>query len=136
MRWRHRARVLEAMALLIVSMLTLRIVPVGRLLRWCRLPICSAPPADAPLAECEIGDAVLAAVQRLGQRPNCLPQAIAAGIMLRRRGSTPRIAFGARRRDGTLTAHAWLIADTGIVCGGEAARAMTPFRCSKRGTSS
>lgn len=128
MRWRHRGRVLEAMALLILFMVAVRVVPVGRLLRWFQLPICPAPPGDAPAAERDIGRAIAAAVRRLGDRANCLPQALAGGVMLRRRGGRPCIAFGVNRLEGAFSAHAWLIAETGIVCGGQAARAMMPFR--------
>lgn len=116
------------MALLILFMLAVRIVPVGRLLRWFRLPLCPAPPVDAPPVEQEIARAIAAAVRRLGERANCLPQALAGGVMLRCRGTAPRIAFGASRQQGAFTAHAWLLVGNGIVCGGEAARTMTPFR--------
>ena len=51
---------------------------------------------------------------------NCLRDALAADVMLARRGFQPTLRFGIRKPDGnrlTLDAHAWLECDGSIVAG-------------------
>lgn len=65
-----------------------------------------------------VGWAIAAAGNRLAMRPTCLPQAVAAQRMLRRRGVRSRALLGARRdEDRDLDLHAWVVAGDRVVCG-------------------
>ncbi len=69
-----------------------------------------AAPEQVALAE-EIGWAVTRAARPLPFKAVCLPQAIAAKMMLRRRRVASVMSFGvARDGDGALESHAWLSA--------------------------
>ena len=62
-------------------------------------------------------------VEDLGTRMNilCLPRALAAHAMLRRRGIASRLCLGAAREGGALAAHAWVeIGEDKIVGGADA----------------
>lgn len=130
-RTAHRLRVVEAAAMLSFATLLLRILPFRRVARLVgrveaagetSLP----PPADAPVRA--VGRAVEAAARRLPWRPLCLPQALAASLMLRRRGVPSALHIGVAMGEGRkFQAHAWLVAAGGVVCGGPAAVGMTPI---------
>ncbi len=63
---------------------------------------------DAKLAE-DIGWAVVRAARHVPFKAVCLPQAMAARIMLRRRGVASVLHFGAAKgRERPIDAHAWL----------------------------
>ncbi len=63
---------------------------------------------DTQLAE-EIGWATVRAARHVPFRAVCLPQAMAARIMLRRRGIASVLHFGAAKgKDKPIDAHAWL----------------------------
>jgi Transglutaminase-like superfamily len=115
----RRALLLEAVGWLLLARLSLMFVSFPRLAR--RLGTVVAPadvhaaaakpdgPRDhARLAE-EIGWAVTRAARHVPFRAVCLPQAMAARIMLKRRGVDSVLHFGARLgRDKPMDAHAWL----------------------------
>lgn len=129
-RIRHRLRVLEAAAILTLIGLLMGGLPFNLLMRLVGLPINAAPPkgglSPLPLARA-VDAAVSAAAKRLPWHPVCLPQAFAAGLMLRWRGYSPELCFGIQKTSGTLAAHAWLTLDGGIVCGGQMDPALVPF---------
>jgi hypothetical protein len=56
--------------------------------------------------------------RRLPWKTTCLIDALAARALLRRRGVPSILHFGMTRKDGALTAHAWLETGDGVVCGG------------------
>lgn len=58
---------------------------------------------------------------------SCLVEALAARMMLRRRGISSVLHFGVGRSDSSLKAHAWLEAEGGFVCGGREAVDFTPI---------
>ena len=116
---RRRALVVEAVACLVAARLALIIIPFSRLARGFGMFV---PPADprvlkvrtAPsqdqtrLAE-EIGWAVTRAARYVPFRAVCLPQAMAARVMLKRRGVKSVMHFGAAKgQDKPLDAHAWV----------------------------
>jgi hypothetical protein len=116
---RRRALLAEAVACLLAARLALIVMPFPRLAR--RLGT-FVPPADprampakmatadeqAPLAQ-EIGWAVTRAARYVPFRAVCLPQAMAARVMLRRRGVPSVMHFGAAKGTAKpLDAHAWL----------------------------
>ena len=68
----------------------------------------------------EIGRAVAKVARHLPFRAKCLPQAMAARWMLRRRGIQATVVFGVRRNDtpeGELDFHAWLISGGETIIG-------------------
>lgn len=76
--------------------------------------------ARNPSVPRKVGRVVGKVVRHLPFRARCLPQAMAAQWMLRRRGVNSVLVFGARRSggDGPLEFHAWLMAGGECVVGG------------------
>ena len=117
--WRRRALIVEAVGWLLTLRLALVLVPFPRLAR--RLGA-FVPPADPRVAAAgaattaaaarlarEIGWAVTRGAAHAPFKAVCLPQAMAARIMLQRRGVTSAVHFGAAKSEGAvLAAHAWL----------------------------
>lgn len=159
-RWSGRARTAEAMALLTVGGAVQRWVPMTRWAGWLGTPA-GVPDAwrgsavqrlirmtPTPL-ETQVRAAVNAGSEHLPWEPTCLAQALAAQVMLRRRGSAGVVVIGLRRSSAAAAegaedpgadgweAHAWLMAPSGVLTGGPAARGFTatsvfevPGRCS------
>jgi len=116
---RRRALVVEAVACLLLARLGLIFVPFPKLARQLG---CFVPPSDprvlaartsgtqqdAALAQ-EIGWAVTRSARYVPFKAVCLPQAMAARVMLKRRGVSSVLHFGAvRGTDTPLDTHAWL----------------------------
>jgi hypothetical protein len=116
---RRRALLVEAAAWLVLARLALIVVPFPRLARGLGTFV---RPADdrvlharslvsqghSRLAK-QIGWAVTRAARALPFCARCLPQAMAARIMLRRRGVTSVMHFGAMATElDSFDAHAWL----------------------------
>jgi hypothetical protein len=140
---RRRALLAEAVAWLLLARLALVFVPFPRLAR--RLGTFVAPadarvlqdnakPDHALIAE-EIGWAVIRAARHVPFRAVCLPQAMAARIMLKRRGVGSVLHFGAAKRQDSqkqkkmLNAHAWLDAAGVQVTGYPVAKGFTEIAC-------
>jgi Transglutaminase-like superfamily len=114
---RRRALVVEAVACLLLARLGLIFVPFPKLARRLGHFVPPSDPralaarergAQAALAQ-EIGWAVTRSARYLPFKAVCLPQAMAARIMLERRGVASVLHFGAARgADKPLDAHAWL----------------------------
>jgi hypothetical protein len=116
---RRRALLAEAVVGLLVARLALIFIPFPRLAR--RLGT-FVPPTDARVAAVriattpdeaaraeEIGWAVTRAARYVPFRAVCLPQAMAARVMLERRSVKSVMHFGAAKgQDKPLDAHAWL----------------------------
>lgn len=137
---RRRALLAEAVAWLLLTRLALLLVPFPRLAR--RLGT-FVPPSDAravaarrsgapsatTLAE-EIGWAVTRAARHVPFNAVCLPQAMTARIMLKRRGVGSVLHFGAAKGDQKpLDAHAWLDAAGVEVTGYPVAAKFTEIAC-------
>jgi hypothetical protein len=110
----------EAAIMLIAARLAVHFVPPARLFAWANRP----PRRINRFATDEAGW-IAWAVENLGARPwmnaLCLPRALAAHAMLRRRGIASRLCLGVARDGGKLAAHAWVeIGDDKIVGGSEA----------------
>jgi hypothetical protein len=118
----HRALLAEAVASLLVARLVLVFVSFQRIARWLGAFVPPTDPRavqakvhveqDAPLAR-EIGWAVTRAARYVPFKAVCLPQAMAARVMLNRRGVKSVMHFGAARGDNRneakpFEAHAWL----------------------------
>ncbi len=132
-RLRDRLRIVEAAFLFGAYPLVTYFVSVPRLLGLTGIAVLAPEEAAAPAAAHAaraVGRAVEVAALRLPWRPLCLPQAVVAGLMLRRRGYDAWLCFGARRGDDGLSAHAWLVLPGpggGIVCGGAPVAGLSPF---------
>ena len=76
-----------------------------------------------------VGRMVRRVARRLPFKASCLPQAMAAQWMLRRRGVSSRLWIGARRAapGQPLDYHAWLTVDGESVIGGRSAGAYVPL---------
>lgn len=133
MRMAHRLRVIEAAVALTVVGAALRFIPFRLVAKLAGAPRqASSPKADArDPAAAAVGRAVAAAARRLPWQPVCLPQALAAALMLRCRGVRSQVCFGVRREEGGIKAHAWLVLEDrfggGVVCGGGFGDNFTPI---------
>ena len=117
--WRRRALIVEAVGWLLTLRLALVLVPFPRLARRLgafvppadpRVAQVAAPttPAQAQTAK-DVSWAVTRAAAHVPFKAVCLPQAMAARIMLNRRGVASAMHFGAAGgKDKPLDAHAWL----------------------------
>jgi Transglutaminase-like superfamily len=110
----------EAAVMLVLARLAVRFVSPARIFAWADRP----PRRIRRFAVDEIGW-VSWAVDNVGSRPwmnaLCLPRALAAHAMLRRRGIASRLCLGLARDRGALNAHAWIeIGNDKIVGGAEA----------------
>src|SRR5580658_3765030 len=137
---RRRALLVEAVAYLFAARLALIFIPFPRLAR--RLGT-FVPPADARTSQAQagttpeqtrlagdIGWAVTRAARYVPFRAVCLPQAMAARVMLKRRGVKSVMHFGAAKEtEKPLDAHAWLDAAGVEVTGYPAARNFAEIAC-------
>lgn len=115
----RRMLVVEAVVCLLAARLALIVIAFPRLARRIGTAVPAGDPrvlraraagggAEARLAA-EIGWAVTRAAHHVPFRAVCLPQAMAAQFMLRRRGIASVMHFGAARGDDKpLDGHAWL----------------------------
>ena len=106
--------------MLVLARLAVRFVPTARIFAWADRP----PRRIRRFATDEIAW-VSWAVENLGAKPwmnaLCLPRALAAHAMLRRRGIASRLCLGVARDREVLSAHAWVeIGDDKIIGGAEA----------------
>ena len=117
--WRERGLLAEAVARLIVARLRIAGQPFRRIATTLGTFV---PPADPRIAQArapgpedearlarDVGWAVTRAANHVPFKAVCLPQAMAAHAMLRRRGIDSVMHFGARRNaEKPIDAHAWL----------------------------
>jgi hypothetical protein len=120
LRTMRRVYLREAAVMLVLARLAVRLVPTARIFAWADRP----PRRIRRFATDEIAW-VSWAVENLGAKPwmnaLCLPRALAAYAMLRRRGIASRLCLGVARNCDTLSAHAWVeIGNDKIVGGAEA----------------
>ena len=91
-----------------VARLAVSLVPASRLLAWAARP----PRRPDRFADPDLPARVAQAVDAVGSsrwmNALCLPRALAAQAMLRRRGIASRLCLGVTREGGPLAAHAWV----------------------------
>lgn len=128
-RGRERLLFLEALAGLCWDRVRVRCVPFRRIAPGLGAPQRETPAAISPAQRAvavDVSWAVQAAARHAPLRFVCLPQALTAQRMLRRRGIAATLYLGVspdRENRDTLAAHAWLRAGDKIVTGeSEAAR--------------
>lgn len=136
---RRRALVVEAvlwLALARIALLTMPFQKIARRLGTFRGPAegraAALDPGAAGHAETarEIGWAVTRAARYLPFKAVCLPQAMAAKLMLRRRGVVAVLSFGVGRdAGGAFESHAWLYAAGVEVTGYPIAAQFTEIAC-------
>ena len=111
---RARAEATRALGWLVISTVAVRLLPYGRLIRLIdRIPRARSHRGSMTPSRCAI--AVRRAARILPAR--CLPQAVAAGCLLRRGGLAPTVQLGVARAGERLDAHAWLECDGQVVVG-------------------
>jgi len=137
---RKQGLLLEASLLLAVSRLALLLVPFPVLARrmgefvkpaeaGTRAALFGSAPDQARIAD-EIGWAVTRAARYAPFKAVCLPQAMAARMMLARRGVKSVLHFGVMKETGKpLNAHAWLDAAGVEVTGYAVAREFAEIAC-------
>jgi len=116
----RRVYLREAAVMLALARLAVRWVPPARIFAWA-----SRPPRRICRFAIDEVSWISWAVENLGARGRmnsaCLPRALAAQAMLRRRGITSRLCIGVAREDGAIAAHAWVeVGKDKIVVGAEA----------------
>jgi hypothetical protein len=120
----RRVYLREAAVMLVLARLAVRFVPPARVFAWANQP----PRRIHRFAVDEI-DWISWAVENLGARSwmnaLCLPRALAAHAMLRRRGIASRLCLGVAREGGDLAAHAWVEVGKDKIVGGDEADGFT-----------
>ncbi len=116
----------EALLLLAVSRAVLAMLPFRLAVRWLGLRLAREignegedGRAVTPIV-LQVRDAVRRAAGVAPFRAVCLQQAVAAALMLRRRGLAVQVHFGVTKdADGNLSAHAWSRCQGELVTGGQ-----------------
>jgi hypothetical protein len=126
MRGADRLLVCEAIVILALARLIILTVPLRYMMRW----LTHTPKTDShdKVLLLRVRRAVTTAADNVPWNAVCLPQAMAAKIMLARRGCRSSLHLGADF-DGqsTLTAHAWLVAGDIVVLGAAGIPGKSPF---------
>jgi hypothetical protein len=121
---RRRVYLREAAFMLILARLAVRWAPPTRLFAWA-----NRSPRRIKRFAADEANWISWAVETLGAKPwinaLCLPRALAAHAMLRRRGIASRLCLGVARDGGELTAHAWVEIGNDKIVGGSQADAFT-----------
>lgn len=114
----------EAAFMLLLARLAVRCVPAVRIFAWAEQP----PRRIRRFAADDVRWTAWA-IDRVaggaGVKSACLPRAVAAHAMLRRRGISSRLCLGVARAGGETLAHAWLEVGDDKVVGGKEAGAFT-----------
>ncbi|MDJ0757458.1 MAG: lasso peptide biosynthesis B2 protein [Ardenticatenaceae bacterium] len=111
--WRDRGLLLEAAVLSVGVWLCLRIFPFRYLAPYLGREVTKGSPVAGPTRPSEMVARISWAVQAVGSRLAwsnlCLVNAVAAKLMLRRRGISTQLFLGlAKDGEQNLEAHAWL----------------------------
>lgn len=118
------------MVLLVLARALVRFVPFHRLRCITGEPAAAAaekPGRSRGRAASRIGCAVRRASRRLPGNSSCLVLALAARMMLTMRGVPSTLVVGVAPYPAGIRAHAWLLAEGGIVCGGTEAAGFMPL---------
>jgi hypothetical protein len=117
---KQRLYLREAAVMLFVARLAVRCVPSARIFAWAE----RRPRRICRFAADEVrwtAWAVEHVADGARMTSACLPRALAAQAMLRRRGISSRLCLGVARAGGETLAHAWLeVGDDRIVGGADA----------------
>ena len=121
---RRRIYLREAAVTLVLARLAARFVSPAHLFAWA-----DRPPRRVRRFAMDEAKWVSWAVETIGAKPwmnaLCLPRALAAHAMLRRRGIASNLCLGVARQDGAVTAHAWVEIGKDKIAGGTGAEGFT-----------
>jgi len=97
----------EAAVMIILARLAVRVIPPARIFSWA-----DRPPRRINRFAGDEANWIAWAVETAAVKPwinaLCLPRALAAHAMLRRRGIASRLCLGVARKESGLAAHAWV----------------------------
>jgi hypothetical protein len=97
----------EAAVMIILARLAVRVIPPARIFSWA-----DRPPRRINRFAGDEANWIAWAVETAAVKPwinaLCLPRALAAHAMLRRRGIASRLCLGLARKESGLAAHAWV----------------------------
>jgi Transglutaminase-like superfamily len=97
----------EAAVMIILARLAVRVIPTARIFSWA-----DRPPGRINRFAGDEANWIVWAVETAAVKPwinaLCLPRALAAHAMLRRRGIASRLCLGVARKESGLAAHAWV----------------------------
>jgi hypothetical protein len=103
----RRVYLREAAVMLTLARFAVRFVSPARVFAWA-----NRPPRRINRFAVDEASWIFWAVANIGEKPwmnaLCLPRALAAHAMLRRRGIASRLCLGIAREGRELTAHAWV----------------------------
>jgi hypothetical protein len=120
----RRNYLLEAALMLLLARLAVRVLPATRIFAWANRPLRRINRFAADEVRW-----VAWSVETVGAKPYvnalCLPRALAAQAMLRRRGVASRLCLGVGHDDDALSAHAWTEIGQNIIVGAAEAERFT-----------
>lgn len=119
----------ESVLLLVGAGLALRTVPfrlIAPLLGRRCSPACVSGHADLETVH-RVRRMMKLVARHLPWSPRCLSRAIAAKLLLRRRGISSVLCLGIRRCGDRVDAHAWVVAGAVVVTGGESLKDFAPL---------
>lgn len=119
--WRERRCLVEALILLVLAAVAIRMMPL-RWLGWiASIGPFGSDPTTADRAEdigCMVGWAVDRAARRSPMRAKCFEQGLAAQVMLRRRGIDSAMFYGVGTKGSRrLHAHVWIETECSPIIG-------------------
>ena len=97
----------EAVVMIILARLAVRFIPSARIFSWAAGPLRRVNRFAGDEAKWGVW-AVETGSARRWMSALCLPRALAAHAVLRRRGIASRLCLGVARQGSELTAHAWV----------------------------
>ncbi len=116
LRTRRRLYLREAFVLFTLARLAVRLIAPARIFAWVDRP--PRRRADSPATKSEwINWAVDTVSANSPRNDLCLPRALAAHAMLRRRGIASRICLAVARVQQELAGHAWVEVDDHTIIG-------------------
>ena len=120
----QRIHLREAAIMLLLARLAVRVLPPARLFGWA-----DRPPRKANRFAGDDVNWVAWAIEHCatqkGMDRACLPRALAAHAMLRRRGIASRLCLGVARSGEDIAAHAWIEGGDRTIVGGDDAGRFT-----------
>jgi hypothetical protein len=116
-RVRQRKLRREALVLIPLAVAAVKFIPARRILDWAAAPLQTVKRFTDPDLPALVAGAVEVRAAWFNLKAPCLPTALVAQWMLRRRGVPSRLCLGVRRDQSTLAAHAWLEINGDVVFG-------------------
>jgi hypothetical protein len=120
----RRKYIAEAAAVLAITGLAVRFLPAGSVFAWARRPPRRIERFRGNEIECVCWAIETAGGTRWMKTPG-LTRALAAQMMLRRRGIASRLCLGVARQNDVVIAHAWIEIGSEVIVGGPGARRFT-----------